>query len=198
MITYEIWRGETVAIFGGGPSLTSEDVDYCKGKVRTIAINNAYLLAPWADVLYACDSLWWSHHQPYLAEFTGQKWTCSKEASDRYRLNHVAYKFEPSVSFRPGIIHLGSNSGFQALNLAVLFGVRRIILLGYDMSSHNGKTHWHGSHPPGLRKSSDYRDFIAAFDEAFWDLTRAGVDVINCSRFSKLMCFRRGVITDVI
>jgi len=198
MTTYEIWKGETVVILGGGPSLTGKDVDYCKGKARIMAINNAYLIAPWADVLYACDSLWWSHHQPYLTTFSGQKWTCSKEAGDRYKLNCVAYKFETSVSFRPGIIHLGSNSGFQALNLAVLFGVRRIILLGYDMSNQDGNTHWHGNHPVGLRKSSDYQDFIAAFNSAFWDLTRAGIEVINCSRFSKLLCFRREVITNVI
>ncbi|HCZ48509.1 MAG TPA: hypothetical protein DCZ11_05850, partial [Gammaproteobacteria bacterium] len=49
---------------------------------------------------------------------------------------------EPGLSASPLRIHQGGNSGYQALNLAVLLGAERVILLGYDM--HGG--HWHGRH----------------------------------------------------
>jgi len=32
---------------------------YERGKVRCIIINDAYLLAPFADILYFADSHWW-------------------------------------------------------------------------------------------------------------------------------------------
>jgi len=204
MITSRIWEGETVVILGGGPSLTRQDVDYCKGKAKVVAVNNAYLLAPWADLLYACDFDWWALHHIRTNAFSGQKWTCSKDASDKYGLNLIGYNYASSVSFTPGLIHLGGtngpggNSGFQALNLAVLFGAKRILLLGFDMGTQPHKTHWHDGHPGLLDKASNYAEFIAAFDSAFYDLHKAGINVINCSRASKLLCFRKEIIANVI
>src|SRR3990167_7469077 len=113
MITPKQWAWETVVLIGGGPSLTQSDVDYCRDKAKTIAVNDAYRLAPWADVLYACDRPWWDYHFPKLNGFEGQKWTCSKEAGDKYRLNYVEYQVNPSISFKPGLIHSGQNSGFK-------------------------------------------------------------------------------------
>ena len=70
----EDWIGETVVCIGGGPSLTLADVTSIAGKARVIAINDAYRMAPWADMLYACDLKWWRWHDgaPY---FLGEKWT---------------------------------------------------------------------------------------------------------------------------
>ena len=42
-----LWPGETVAILGGGPSLTPADVDFCRDKARVIAIKEAHRLAPY-------------------------------------------------------------------------------------------------------------------------------------------------------
>ena len=202
------WKGDTVVILGSGPSLTKEDVDYCKGKARVIAINNCYMLAPWADILYACDIDWWTMHYSMLplslALFLGERWTISLEASKKYGLHHVDSKYAASISFTPGLVHLGGlkgpggNSGFQALNLAVLFGVARIILLGFDMGIQYHLTHWHGNHPGKLNKSPNYREFIKSFQGAAFDLRRAGIEVVNCSRESKLECFRRDLITNVL
>lgn len=49
----------------------------------------------------------------------------------------------------PGTIGRGGNSGFQALNLALQFGARRIVMVGFDMSARHG-VHWHGAHGKGL------------------------------------------------
>src|SRR5690349_3855481 len=47
-----------------GPSLTRDVVTRVAaakvfGGARVIAINDAYLMAPWADVLYFADPRWW-------------------------------------------------------------------------------------------------------------------------------------------
>jgi len=52
----KLWPDAVVAIFGAGPSLTQAQVEQTRGACQTIAVNLAYRLAPWADLLYACDS----------------------------------------------------------------------------------------------------------------------------------------------
>lgn len=93
-------------------------------------------------------------------------------------------------------IHFGSNSGYQAINLAYLLGAKRIFLLGYDMTHKQGtKTHWFGDHPPEFGRGK-YEAFIPFFNSLASDLSAAGVEVINCSRITKLTQFKRGTIDD--
>ena len=54
---------------------------YVQGKARVIAVNDAWRLAPWADILYACDGRWWRHHKG-VPEFTGSS---SRNARPRRR-----------------------------------------------------------------------------------------------------------------
>ena len=109
-----------------GSSVTPEQVEYVKGKARIYVINSSYKLAPWADVLYACDEEWWDYYKP---EFAGEKWTLNESAAQKYGLNLI--KYDPSLVFSTddGLIATGHNSGFQALNLAYLQGARTNILI---------------------------------------------------------------------
>ena len=101
-----------------GPSLTQEDVDYCRGKGKVYAVNNVYTLAPWADVLYACDQAWWDEHNG-VPDFAGQKWTIDRIAAKNYGLNRIGIANGSHWSNIPGEIALGMNSGFQALKDAL-------------------------------------------------------------------------------
>jgi hypothetical protein len=83
------------------------------------------------------------------------------------------------------------------MNIAVLMGVSRVLLLGVDLSDRHG-THWFGDHPPGLQKRSPYATFIRAFTTAAPVLAGMGVDVINCSESSALTCFRKMRVEDAI
>ena len=185
-----------------------------RGKYRVIAINDNYSLAPWADLLYACDASWWDLHQGCLS-FAGERWTQAynpvlalkqpleaekqKKIIKKYGLKYVFGDHNPSISNDPRLIHYGHNSGFQALNLAMHLGARRIILLGYDMKlDKSGKRHWFGEHPPQIAKNSNYKSFAAAFSEAASDILAAGVEVINCSRDTALTCFVRANIEDIV
>ena len=84
VVVPKAWSGETVVVIATGPSLTAEDVDYCRGKARVIAINDAYTLAPWADALYATDAKWWHWHRG-VASFTGAKWSMEHSAWGTHR-----------------------------------------------------------------------------------------------------------------
>ena len=54
-----LWPGATVALLGGGPSLTLQQIEYVRGRCRIIAINRAYRLVSEADWLHAADKSWW-------------------------------------------------------------------------------------------------------------------------------------------
>lgn len=86
----------------------------------------------------------------------------------------------------------GGNSGYQALNLAVLAGAKNIILLGYDAREpENGeKSHWFGEHPQicTLAAYPMYRD---SFKKGAQAIKNAGVRVINCSPNSAIDVFEK-------
>jgi len=183
---------KTAVIIASGTSLNKEDVDYCKGKAFIYVVNNCYKLAPWADVLYACDEEWWDYYKP---EFDGQKWTINENASKKYGLNKIDYDGQ-LVFGTEKIIATGNNSGFQAINLAYLHGFRRIILLGFDFK--NSGNHWFGKHPSGLNKSPDMRRWIQHMRKAQPLMQEAGLKVINCSRDTAIDCFPQMPITEAL
>lgn len=88
---------------------------------------------------------------------------------------------------RFGELGWGGNGGFHALNLALQFGSRRIILVGYDMRVDLG-THWHGDHPKGLNNPVDANvaRWRRVIDAQAVLLERLGVEVLNASRVSSL------------
>lgn len=89
-----------------------------------------------------------------------------------------------------GLIGDSRNSGFQALNLAVQFGARRILLVGFDMTV-SGGSHWHGDHGSGLTNPDDAKvnGWRATLDAAANDLSAMRVSVVNCSAVSALRAY---------
>lgn len=77
------------------------------------------------------------------------------------------------------------------MNLAALWGARRLILVGYDMGPINGKEHFFGLHPKTLKRDSPYASMIRNFDQIASDLASMGVAVVNCSAESHLKCFNK-------
>lgn len=186
----------TVAVcIASGPSLKKEDVSYTHGKARVYVINDGYKIAPWADDLYACDFDWWDHHKG-VPEFAGNKWTINSAAAIKYRLNHLIGNPSLPFSYRDKTIALGFNSGFQTLNLAVLNGATKVILLGYDMKRGiQGEKHWFGNHPQHLDRTPDFKKWINKFDIAA-PLIKA--EVINCTTDSDLSCFPKANLRDIL
>ena len=183
-----------------GPSLTPEDVDAVRDKARTIVINDNYRLAPWADALYAADLKWWHvHHERVRDDFAGRMYSVEDGDKNNPRLAAQLYgvkvfRQEPDrhhqhvgLSRTPGVLRLGGLSGFQAINLAYLWGARVILLLGYDMQLINGQRHWFGDHKDGLTNTSDYGRRVKHFETI--QPAEYGIEIVNCSRQTALKCF---------
>lgn len=187
------WEGQTVCIIASGPSLTQEQINEAKRQEnwRFIAINDAHRLAPFADVLYACDGKWWDMYHSDL-QFEGEKWTQDLRAKRKYGLNWVFGKRAAGLGYAS--VHFGANSGYQAINLAFLWGAKRIVLLGFDCKSTGGQHHWFGQHPKGLTQIQPYELWLSNFKQLARDLKNAGVEVINCSPGTALTCFRQASI----
>ena len=115
-------------------------------------------------------------------------------------MHRVRYTDEPGLSMDPELLHTGSNSGFQVLNLAVLLGASRVLLLGYDMRITGERTHWHGDHPAGMTnpRPGTLAGWVTAFAGAVADLERLGVSCINCTPGSALTCFPMARLEDVL
>ncbi len=192
----KLWPESTVVCIGGGPSLTPEDVATVQGRTHVIAINDAYKIAPFAEVLYAADAKWWRHHAG-VPSFKGMKFTLQPEARRWPGVQVLRNTGQYGLEHDPRALKTGRNGGYQAINLAVHFGARRILLLGYDMQAGpKGKSHWFGDHPWGSR--SPYASFIRCFDSIVEPLREAGVTVINCSRKTALDAFPRMTIDEAL
>lgn len=189
------WKGETVVIFGSGNSLTGEQIAKAKDlNCRYIAINDTYKLVDFADVLYACDYKWWDRHFDDII-FNGELWTQDLKAKREFGLAWVLGKDKNGLG--SDCVHYGGNSGYQAINLAYLWGVSRIILLGFDCKLVNGKKHWFGEHPEGLNKNQNFTFWLHNFEKLAIDLKNENVEVINCSPDSALKCFKQMDIENV-
>jgi hypothetical protein len=215
------WVGESVVLLGAGPSLTLEQIAmvqdaHTQGRCRCIAVNDTYLVAPWADVQYAADVEWHRWHtegiaKPVLgltaqdvrerwASFAGEKCTVQYMGSERPgpAVHMLKIAGLTGLSADTGALVTGKNSGFQALNLAVLAGANRIILIGFDGAPNaQGKDHFHGGHPRPTPAAAypHYRQAMSAAENALAEL---GVEVVNCSPGSAIDSFTKANLEDVL
>lgn len=193
----------TVVCLATGPSLTPEDVDYVRGKATVIAVNDAWKLAPWADVLYSSDLRWFPYYH-WVPSFAGLKVTL--DALENIPPDVVVLKHMPEdgVSYDPTGLRTGAysgsrNSGAAAINLAVHLGARRIVLLGYDMApTPDGQVHFFGHHPWTHQRSSKYQEFRRLIGTMVAPLAASGIAVVNCSRSTALECFPRQPLREVL
>jgi hypothetical protein len=182
-------------ILAGGPSLTQSDVDLTKDSI-VIAINDCYQIAPWATYHYFCDSKWWQWHKDRSDYQSFQGIRITQDTVDEPGVFKIQGTHKPGLSESPDLIHFGSNSGFQALNIAVLMGASRILLLGYDMKiARTGAAHWFGDHPDKVR--SNYPSWLSNFSIAA-DQLKGKVEVINCSLDTALQCFPKMRLADAL
>lgn len=191
---------KTVIIIASGPSLTKADVKLCESSGHPLmGINNAYMITDKLKYHYACDTKWWKRHFKKLYpgpiryslkandKDEGVAGVTQMKRGERHGLSHKW----------PAINH-GSNSGYQAINLAYLLGYKQIILLGYDMQETNGVVHWHGLHKegnnPDEKRFQKWRQFFPALAK---ELKESGVEVLNATRQTALECFDRIDLEDV-
>jgi len=199
---WQDWRGECVAIIGSGPSAKQQDIAQLRDRIHVIAVNESYRLAPWADVLYACELAWWTLHKG-LDEYQGLKVAFDATACNTYpalKRVYIENKSGNEMLFdRPGYLGAGGNSGFQAANLAAQFGATGIMLIGIDCNLENG-AHWHGRHPYHMNNPAptNVARWCAAWDGVAGKLRAMGIDVVNCSPSSALKNYSKMSIGEAL
>lgn len=201
------FEGETAVCIASGPSLSDADVQYVRemkaaGKCRVFVCNNNYLKVPEADVLFFCDKNFWVWHalNPVFQAFKGEKITLSTEIGDP-EIKVMQLGMTTGLSNLQSVLRTGGNSGYMQVNLAFLYGCRKVILLGYEFMTKviqrdNGErsflSHWFGEHPAQATESEHncfYQSCLANFPTMIPDLVERGLSVINCSEPSAIDCF---------
>lgn len=213
-----MWIGGECWIIGGGPSMprqfgVPEDIIQAvmAGKRipaaysaylelihdrHVIGINNVYQIGTWIDVLFFGDNSWYLVHRKALAKWPKIKVTCSprfdakrqKTEDIKYVAKDHSHRF--GISNSQTTVSWNANSGSAAISLAAHFGVKRIILLGFDMKMAGPVSHWHGSHGPNKRKPP-FKRHLKGFPEIAKDAKKLGIEILNASPDSAITEFKK-------
>ncbi len=188
-----------------GPGLTEATAALCRESgLPVIAVNDAWRRLPEAVILYASDNRWWQHHEG-VPEFRGEKWSTHSGTNHRgndksatgpkYGLKLVEGRDGDGFSRNPGWLYHGGNSGFAAVNMAMLLSsafadppeAAEIVMVGFDMHRTNGR-HFFGDHHHNLAQTNSYLTFIRNFDHAARRVPK-NIRIVNATPGSALRCF---------
>jgi hypothetical protein len=192
-----IWPGETCFIICGGPSLIGFDFDVLRHR-NVIAVNSSVYSAPFADVCFYGDDRWGVTNANRLKTFSGLIVTTSSTTPtpDTKRMKKIAPP--PALADSPDTLAMRRTSTQAAINLAVHFGVSRIVLMGVDMQkTEAGVTHHHAAHPwPSVEGCWDRQ--MEDLSKLAAPLKLKGVEVINTSMASRITWWPKQPIEELL
>lgn len=198
---------EEVFIVGGGPSLRGFDFSLLKNR-KVIATNAAIFDIPNADYFITIDATFKNKigarikvledsratklfvanfANPYIIEKDGKiidqrfSFTYDLDMFDTIIKSHRFDGFGKCFKdFRNG-----ANSGYCALQLAIILGYKKINLLGIDLSTNN-RTHYHNVYS-GV-KAGFMEKFVKYWETGLVELKaeHPDIEVISCSKSSRL------------
>lgn len=193
------WSGSRCFIIGGGPSLKGFDFSLLKNEL-TISVNRALeYIDP--SIMFFMDKE--TFYDPLLAgEFGDEarsKFVTSKALKMclniqghqyGYQVHSIPLSKTPHMTtdLKDGLFD-GGNSGYAAVNLALVMGATTVYLLGFDMKGKDKKQQWfHGGYKV-VGSEKVYPTWVKAFNEAEKELRARSLTVINLNRESKIKCF---------
>jgi hypothetical protein len=198
------WRGQRCFIVGGGPSLKGFDFERLRDE-RVIAVNKAFYDAPFADIVFGMDRSFIDNIMAGKLNKDGKDYRQAFEVfvGIKLWLDVSNYSYPPGIysipsageigwtkSLGEGLYH-GQNSGYGALNLAMVLGADPIYLLGYDCSrGPAGEKNYHDGYPSGGNPDA-LNIFRRAF-EAGAALLNGRPRIVNLNPQSALRCFGFG------
>jgi len=164
---------------------------------HVIGVNQAFRLGNWIDFVIFGDKGFFLKNQEDLAKLTNIR--IGIPAYFNGRVDWVKYlakdlKKTSGLSTTPSKVTWNGNTGAAAINLAVHLGVKRIILLGFDMNvDEKGRQWWHQLYKQrdlkrGLKAFTRHSD---AFPEIASDAIKLGVEILNANPDSNINCFRK-------
>lgn len=222
----KVWENGTCVIIGGGPSiieqfgipeqLVQQVRSGCSPAVyspyleqlhtqHVIAVNIAFRIGRWMDIIFFGDADYGIKYIDEMREQPGLLVSCVPKGTDPHNmLTDVKYLMRNNkkiygITEEPNQVSWNKNSGSCAINLAVHTGVKRIILLGFDMSlDENRNQHWHKEYSlPKDRVDKFMAKHCEGFPTMAQDLKHLGVEVLNCSPKSKIEEFPKVNFKDI-
>ena len=191
-----IFKGSSIFIVGGGPSLKDFDFTRLKDK-HVIAVNKAFLFVPFADVMYWTDTRFYKWYEKEINLFSGLKVT-NKSTPIKPGIVNLQDTGREGLETRPDGIRHGNNSGYAAINLAYLLGANKIILLGFDMKIEGKKTHFHDGYSTPQNPKIYENNMVPYFKTLVDPLKSHGVEIYNACPDSALTCFKKCTIEEVM
>ncbi|EPK3323114.1 hypothetical protein JAG44_000770 [Citrobacter koseri] len=138
-------------------------------------MNSSWQATPFCAAIYAADCCWWEEHHRMIAS-SAERWCGDEFTARRFGINCF-----------PSALPGSFNSGQRAIELAIHLGATTVLLVGYDCSIRRG-VHWHGRHAQLANPDS----FSVNSWQGEFERLKAwahGVEIINCSRSTRLRCF---------
>lgn len=193
-----IWKGETVYLIGGGPSLKGFEWNKLRGK-KTIAINKAIKFWPEADAVYWTDGRVWTWLSKEISDFKGLKFTIRPHRDYTEDIHILRRGIKYGLESSKDTLAHGNNSGYAAINLAIHLGAKRIVLLGYDMGNDGKNSHFHDGYPVGATAENIYKNqFLPGFDILKEQIKGKDIQIYNACPTSKLNTFKKITIDEAL
>lgn len=175
-------------VIGGGPSLLDMDLSPIFSR-RVIGVNDAFKLGNWIDVCWFSDCRWYEWNKEALKGFTGAIASCVNCSCDHPRVLQVQRLEGSGIITTPSRVKWNKSSGASAINLAYHLGAKRVVLLGFDMKTQEGKHNWHENHKHVPRTTIYQSLFLPPFEKIAQDAERLGLEVVNATPGTELKVF---------
>ena len=189
------WDGKDVYVVGGGPSLRGCDLNRLSDRGYVLGVNRAADFVE-CDATFTQDRtlIWnWSAWLEREA-LDGEVYLAVDPSHDGIPIPGATYlkrrrtvlRTSSGLSADPSEVANGLNSGYGALNLAVLKRAQRIFLLGFDLDRAGN---FHAGYPWSNRSSErNFADWADKFRFAAAALPD-GVEVFNANPESRVRAF---------
>ncbi|RLF28620.1 MAG: hypothetical protein DRN14_03870 [Thermoplasmata archaeon] len=193
-----IWQDQDAIVIGGGASLHSFPFEVLVPEY-VIGCNAAYSLGKdVCSVVFFGDNTFFEKHEEGLKRYDGPVFTCSRRLyqSDAISWLRVVRRIPEGMAI--DAVGWNGNTGAAAINLAFLFGCRRVFLLGFDMSEWQGRSHWHDLYPKD--NVQDYPKFMRGFMMMAdgWRRVFPDREIINVTDNSALELFLKMSVQDFL
>jgi len=208
---FELFREDEPRIgvvIGTGPSLTAEQIAIAK-RFKTFGVNKAFEFDP--DVLVGCNYQFWDLYWPDVKDLRCHKWTTRPQLQGKYPgLNYIEERWEDGLSTDPSYICAHHGSGPQAVNIALHYGCKTILLIGWDMRfpgkvdrrNYTAPRHYFGEDPlteihwPMTGPQGELEGLIREMETIHPE--DYGIEIINCTPDSAMRCFPMGNLEDYV
>jgi len=227
-----LWEGGECWILGGGPSLPrqfevpEEVIEQVLSKElplsayspymasihgkHVIGVNMAFLIGDWIDMLFFGDKKWYFTNRELVAKYRGLKVTCQPHFNKKKFVDeHIKFLAQDrnhptGISANPHMVAWNVNSGAAAISVAVSTGVKRIILVGFDMRlDDNKRQHWHSEYGTFGKDHKDgkklpFHRHILGFPKIAKEAKALGVEIINASPDSAIEDFPKISVKELV